>query len=364
MLGTFSPPPQVSDPDMHHGTCVTHVPWCMPGSLTRGFLWIRRRGKTFPAFPAHAQPAILCFWQEAYIPGGFYSLLRSQELVNIKIFLYGSFHCREKRLSLQGKFPYREIKSLYWNAPKWVIHFTEIFAETHAIQIKCNFFQFPVTLWGHPKFKEKLNALASCVAIFWRDGLLRGRQMYYGITLPLIFTVRVPFQYLIRRLIPRSREVSRPSNWLFIYTHRFEIGQAVLLCGQSTFKAIRQYQIQILVLWDITRSCKRHRSSLKPPTIGYLTLPFCHTSACPVCLISVDAKQPRTVSSQHSYNQNENCMLWVRLCFELACVLLCFMLWWVFVFGDMCKIGISCPMYLYLPESNLSPYLSTEENDE
>ena len=37
--GTFSTPPQVSDPDMHHGTCVTHVPWCMPGSLTRGFLW-------------------------------------------------------------------------------------------------------------------------------------------------------------------------------------------------------------------------------------------------------------------------------------------------------------------------------------
>ena len=24
----------VSDPDMHHGTCVTHVPWCMSGSLT------------------------------------------------------------------------------------------------------------------------------------------------------------------------------------------------------------------------------------------------------------------------------------------------------------------------------------------
>ena len=30
---------------MHHGTCVTHLPWCMPGSLTRGFLWIRWRGK-------------------------------------------------------------------------------------------------------------------------------------------------------------------------------------------------------------------------------------------------------------------------------------------------------------------------------
>ena len=29
-------PRRVSDPDMHHGACVTHVPWCMPGSLTSG----------------------------------------------------------------------------------------------------------------------------------------------------------------------------------------------------------------------------------------------------------------------------------------------------------------------------------------
>ena len=27
------------------GTCVTHVPWCMPASLTSGFLWSRWRGK-------------------------------------------------------------------------------------------------------------------------------------------------------------------------------------------------------------------------------------------------------------------------------------------------------------------------------
>ena len=26
MPGTFSPVPRVSNPDMHHGTCVTHVP--------------------------------------------------------------------------------------------------------------------------------------------------------------------------------------------------------------------------------------------------------------------------------------------------------------------------------------------------
>ena len=27
--------PLVSDPGMYHGTCVTHLPWCMSGSLTR-----------------------------------------------------------------------------------------------------------------------------------------------------------------------------------------------------------------------------------------------------------------------------------------------------------------------------------------
>ena len=45
MPGTVSPPPRISVPDMHHGTCVTHMPWCMPGSLTSGFLWSRWRGK-------------------------------------------------------------------------------------------------------------------------------------------------------------------------------------------------------------------------------------------------------------------------------------------------------------------------------
>ena len=45
MPGTLSPTTRVSDPDMHYGTCVTHVPRCMPGSLTTGFLWCRWRGK-------------------------------------------------------------------------------------------------------------------------------------------------------------------------------------------------------------------------------------------------------------------------------------------------------------------------------
>ena len=46
----FQRKPLVSDPGMHHGTCVTHVPWCMSGSSTCG------DGRTFPAFPTHAHP--------------------------------------------------------------------------------------------------------------------------------------------------------------------------------------------------------------------------------------------------------------------------------------------------------------------
>ena len=36
--------PRIVDLDLHHGTCVTHVPRYMPGSLISGFLWNRWRG--------------------------------------------------------------------------------------------------------------------------------------------------------------------------------------------------------------------------------------------------------------------------------------------------------------------------------
>ena len=43
MPGTISPQPRVSDPDMHQGTCVMHVPWYMSGSLTSLLLRSRWR---------------------------------------------------------------------------------------------------------------------------------------------------------------------------------------------------------------------------------------------------------------------------------------------------------------------------------
>ena len=65
MPRTFSPSPRVSDPDKHHGKCVTHVSWCMPGSLTH---LKSVAGKTFPASQAHAQFAILRIWLEVHDP--------------------------------------------------------------------------------------------------------------------------------------------------------------------------------------------------------------------------------------------------------------------------------------------------------
>ena len=66
MPGTFSPAadfqrsPLVSDPGMHHSTCVTHVPWCMSGSLTCG------DGENVPGIPGACASAILRIWKEAH----------------------------------------------------------------------------------------------------------------------------------------------------------------------------------------------------------------------------------------------------------------------------------------------------------
>ena len=56
----FQRKPLVSDPGMHHGTCVTLVPWCMSRSLTCG------DGENVPDIPGACVPAMLCIWQEAH----------------------------------------------------------------------------------------------------------------------------------------------------------------------------------------------------------------------------------------------------------------------------------------------------------
>ena len=82
MPGTFSPPPLVNDPDMHHGTYVTHVPWCMSGSLTSGFLWSSWRGK-------RSQHSQLLRNPQFYVSGK-----RPMEMVSLIAFLWWTHRSR------------------------------------------------------------------------------------------------------------------------------------------------------------------------------------------------------------------------------------------------------------------------------
>ena len=46
IAGNVFPATGVSDSDMHHDTCVTPVPWRLPGLLTSGFFWSRWQRKS------------------------------------------------------------------------------------------------------------------------------------------------------------------------------------------------------------------------------------------------------------------------------------------------------------------------------
>ena len=54
--------PLVSDPRMHHDTCVTHMPWRMSGSLTRG------GGENVPGIPGVCTTAFLRTCWEGHGP--------------------------------------------------------------------------------------------------------------------------------------------------------------------------------------------------------------------------------------------------------------------------------------------------------
>ena len=69
----------VNDPDMHHGTCVTHVPWCMSGSFTCG------DGENVPGIPGACAPAILRIWQEAH---GLYRLIPLTKASDVELWYF------------------------------------------------------------------------------------------------------------------------------------------------------------------------------------------------------------------------------------------------------------------------------------
>ena len=67
----------LSDPDMRHGTCVSHVPRCMLGSLTSGFHWSRWQRKR----SRHSRPnAQFCVFGK-------------RPMLNLGA-SFGSYHCK------------------------------------------------------------------------------------------------------------------------------------------------------------------------------------------------------------------------------------------------------------------------------
>ena len=110
----FQRKPLVSDPGMHHGTCVTHVPWCMSGSLTCG------DGENVPGIPGACAPAILRIWQEAH--GAAYTRQWTElALVQVKI-------CR-----LFGSKPLPKPMLAYCLSDSW---------EPNSVKFKSEFYDF------------------------------------------------------------------------------------------------------------------------------------------------------------------------------------------------------------------------------
>ena len=73
--------PLLSDPGMHHGTCVTHVLWCMSGSLTRG------SGDNVPGIPGAC-----AFRNFANLVRGPWILMLMHMAPEDQIWIYTSLH--------------------------------------------------------------------------------------------------------------------------------------------------------------------------------------------------------------------------------------------------------------------------------
>ena len=103
----------LSDPDIHHGTCVTHVPWCMPGSLTGGFLWSRWRGN------------------------------RSQRMRNVQFYASGKRPMVSNTLCMHSTLTVKLLESTHINdvaTPSIVISSTDIISLTFFMQSRSHSF--------------------------------------------------------------------------------------------------------------------------------------------------------------------------------------------------------------------------------
>ena len=111
--------PLVSDPGMHHGTCVAHVPWCMSGSLTHG------GGENVPGFPNACTTRNFTYLARGSWRRWFLSLVQTTgKWFNIKKPPYEQIkpHWVDKTVLSHNGIPFvGKMTSLYWNRTKFPI---------------------------------------------------------------------------------------------------------------------------------------------------------------------------------------------------------------------------------------------------
>ena len=124
----------VSDPRMHHGTCVAHVPWCMSGSLTHD------GGENVPGIPGTCATRNL-----AYLERG-PCMLSDLLSLTIYIYVYGisygilsdaTFSVSTLDIStLTKQFPLNKLIWYFWYAANgWYIRSAATFRQKTATEL-------------------------------------------------------------------------------------------------------------------------------------------------------------------------------------------------------------------------------------
>ena len=119
--------PLVSDPGMHYGTRVSHVPWCMSGSLTRG------GGENVPGIPG------ACASRNKRPMGTSSASLAVFERNPLVMDVFLRKHCNVER-------PYIQQGNWHWNMPPGDHCWGHYLDTLSVLSLHCNSFQNQVPL--------------------------------------------------------------------------------------------------------------------------------------------------------------------------------------------------------------------------
>ena len=99
--------PLASDPAMHHGTCVTHVPWCMSESLTRG------GGKNVPGIPGTSATCNFLYLTRGPLFCQNTNCHQRNTVYGAYITAYNVYHNRQFKIHIGGDYENVSISCLY-----------------------------------------------------------------------------------------------------------------------------------------------------------------------------------------------------------------------------------------------------------